>query len=533
MSSPASRQFAQHVRVSSTDELSYASSAKGEINETIQTIVTGRKCWKTMKGKGEVVWPPYLEAALVEGLEKYQPVESRTTRAFGRFPMRNKFISDYIFQRTGKRRTPKQVGSRLQQLRDTTEGKRILQLLSSRHIAMMQPKAERSPEQLPSSASSSGSSIPPGPPCSYVSIDVCPDSEYTYSPDPSPSLTQYSHAQGQYRTQAPRPLRALDPTVTFVSRCALQHAYSAFRVVRRDMAHSSGMGNGTLHGQAQVFAERTDLMLHSSSMTPARVWPSQMECSFLYRTPFVPGFWRALVECGDPTPYTIVQDIVRFSGNGNAPGDEHNGKDSPGGQEEVLLTVVYSFNLVHGQTRSSLLSPPLSPAHSVGTFSAESSPELGSELNDYLLYNNHTLSSTASASAPSLPLPPVHSLHHMSSSGSLEPALSSLHSSPHASGGRPGTSGGYSSAATPQLVQAGDDGYASLPPSPLDLTFAHGVQEVGVPAMSAMGMCGNAYGVEYHSHHAGPAVYTGEGTHHAHTHASMSQYNFDASFGAV
>ena len=58
------------------------------------------------------------------GLEKYQPVESRTSRSFGRFPMRNKFISDYIFQVTGKRRTPKQVGSRLQQLRDTTEGKR-------------------------------------------------------------------------------------------------------------------------------------------------------------------------------------------------------------------------------------------------------------------------------------------------------------------------------------------------------------------------------------------------------------------------
>ena len=62
------------------------------------------------------------------GLEKYQPVESRTTRAFGRFPMRNKFISDYIFNKTGKRRTPKQVGSRLQQLRDTAEGKRSASL---------------------------------------------------------------------------------------------------------------------------------------------------------------------------------------------------------------------------------------------------------------------------------------------------------------------------------------------------------------------------------------------------------------------
>ncbi|KAI0079830.1 hypothetical protein K474DRAFT_1560373, partial [Panus rudis PR-1116 ss-1] len=53
------------------------------------------------------------------GLEKYRPVETRSTRALGRYPMRNKFISQYIFDTTGKRRTPKQVGSRLQQLRDT------------------------------------------------------------------------------------------------------------------------------------------------------------------------------------------------------------------------------------------------------------------------------------------------------------------------------------------------------------------------------------------------------------------------------
>lgn len=66
--SSSSRIFAQHVRVSSTDELSYDASTRGEINETIQTIVTGRKCWKTMKGKGEVVWPPFLELALVEGV---------------------------------------------------------------------------------------------------------------------------------------------------------------------------------------------------------------------------------------------------------------------------------------------------------------------------------------------------------------------------------------------------------------------------------------------------------------------------------
>ncbi|KAJ6535012.1 hypothetical protein B0H19DRAFT_871917, partial [Mycena capillaripes] len=51
------------------------------------------------------------------GLERYQPDDSRETRTLGRFPRRNRFISDYIFYKTGKRRTAKQVGSRLQQLR--------------------------------------------------------------------------------------------------------------------------------------------------------------------------------------------------------------------------------------------------------------------------------------------------------------------------------------------------------------------------------------------------------------------------------
>lgn len=41
----------------------------------------------------------------------------------GRYPMRNRFISDYIQNTTGKYRSAKQVGSRLQQLRDTAEGR--------------------------------------------------------------------------------------------------------------------------------------------------------------------------------------------------------------------------------------------------------------------------------------------------------------------------------------------------------------------------------------------------------------------------
>ena len=57
------------------------------------------------------------------GLERYKPSESKSTRTLGRFPMRNKFVADHIFETTGVRRTPKQVGSRIQQLRDTQSGK--------------------------------------------------------------------------------------------------------------------------------------------------------------------------------------------------------------------------------------------------------------------------------------------------------------------------------------------------------------------------------------------------------------------------
>lgn len=53
----------------------------------------------------------------------YQPEDCLETRILGRFPMRNQFISDYIFCTAGRRRSAKQVGSRLQQLRDTYEGK--------------------------------------------------------------------------------------------------------------------------------------------------------------------------------------------------------------------------------------------------------------------------------------------------------------------------------------------------------------------------------------------------------------------------
>ena len=132
-----------YLTTSFVGDLSYqppASQAAG----LAHTFVTGRKTWKTLKSKkNEAVWPVHIEAALFEGdllcplpcmslsepdfltaLEIYRPASSGDPRLLRRFPKRNRFISDHIFKVTGKMRTPKQVGSRLQQLRDTCQEER-------------------------------------------------------------------------------------------------------------------------------------------------------------------------------------------------------------------------------------------------------------------------------------------------------------------------------------------------------------------------------------------------------------------------
>ncbi|KAL1666896.1 TEA/ATTS domain family-domain-containing protein [Schizophyllum commune] len=125
-----------------------------------QLSVTGRKAWKTMKGKGEAVWPPHLEKALLQGLAAYEP-DTKSTKALNRFPRRNRFISEYIYQRTGEWRTAKQVSSRLQQLKESCKDDKILEKLKLDAY-----------NQSHSSHGSEGSSPPastPTPPCMSLS----------------------------------------------------------------------------------------------------------------------------------------------------------------------------------------------------------------------------------------------------------------------------------------------------------------------------------------------------------------------------
>ncbi|KAI0319279.1 hypothetical protein OF83DRAFT_1111341 [Amylostereum chailletii] len=110
------------MSASVVDDVSCPSIHGERIRNALQIITASRRLRKNLKGKHEAVWTPSLETALLEGLDSYRPKIS--SRPFLRFPDRNIFISDYIFRATGKVRTSKQVGSRLQQLRDTVDGKR-------------------------------------------------------------------------------------------------------------------------------------------------------------------------------------------------------------------------------------------------------------------------------------------------------------------------------------------------------------------------------------------------------------------------
>ena len=371
-------------------------------HDVLKSIVKGRKSWKTLRG-GEIVWPPELEAALLEGakknsileyivdryscnlagLESYQPDDSRETRLLGRFPMRNRFISEYIFHKTGKRRTAKQVGSRLQQLRDTCGGKRrtcisfwmlfsllnsctVLYLLSRRETGRGSSESDNhrwynhldSPHS-DTDSSSDAFSLPPTPTepttnfstsssRTVIHIDLLPDN--TGLPDSLYDLQLFPtfdkppalvDADGVRVSEHPRPLRSIDPTVTFLSHSPIS-ATSFFTVL------SSGM---------TVFSETTTL-------SPAGPPPGSADGDLLYSTTLVPGFWdklsassgtrlcaftwltQRLMACTDPTQYTIIQEVV---------------KDSPSAPV-TMFSAVYKFNYRSKERGPWIESPPLSSA---------------------------------------------------------------------------------------------------------------------------------------------------------------------------
>ncbi|KAJ7141755.1 hypothetical protein C8R43DRAFT_587617 [Mycena crocata] len=262
----------------------------GEANDVLQSVLRHRKTWKTQRG-GETVWPMELEAALLEGLERYQPDDSRETRMLGRFPRRNRFISDYIFEKTGKRRSAKQVGSRLQQLRESCTDEKLLELLSPFRKPAYRESSISSDSALESPLSPvvgqglfAGSSTVRQ---TVIYIDIVPEgmsdaAGYTRKSSPWSDSGDVIRASDH-----PRRLQSINPTVSFTSRSPII-AHSRFTVYSEELI---------LH------AETVPLVL---SMEEApRV------TGFVYSTSLVPKYWKTILDSPDPTRFTIFQDVVR------------------------------------------------------------------------------------------------------------------------------------------------------------------------------------------------------------------------------
>ncbi|KAJ7624069.1 hypothetical protein DFH06DRAFT_1142624 [Mycena polygramma] len=207
-----------------------------------------------------------------QSLENYHPDDSRETRMLGRFPRRNHFISEYIFQKTGKRRSNKQVGSRIQQLRESNAGEKLLNLLSPIRKTAPSPSTSRRIAE---------TSYKPSVSRTVVAIEILPPRS-TYDQSPWASVGDVI-----YPADHPRPLESINPTVAFISPSLIM-SYSLFRV------YSGGL---------IIHAETASLELEMDG--------APQTSGFLYHTTLVPKYWQKILDSPDPTRYTISQEVLK------------------------------------------------------------------------------------------------------------------------------------------------------------------------------------------------------------------------------
>ncbi|KAF5381872.1 hypothetical protein D9757_007572 [Collybiopsis confluens] len=314
--------------------------------DVFRTVVKCRKSWKTLKG-GKVVWPLHLEAALLEGLSLYQPDNSRETLLLGRFPMRNRFISEHILKTTGELRTAKQVGSRLQQLRDTvggnSGGKKLQKLLSPivksdstlsnrSHYSLRRYGSRSSSSSAPTSPLSADGEtqwnlMPSAPTVMY--IDITPDD------DASSSLPREYLADEDFSghsdttitsSHGPRPIRMIRPRLAFMSHAnSPMFARSRFTICNGDKNYED----------SSVLSVASD---RESSPPP--------EGASVYMCDLAPTYWNMICNSSDPTEYTIHHNIVRESSE----------------LTTTLFSATYKFRYVPDKMHSPL--PPFASVYS-------------------------------------------------------------------------------------------------------------------------------------------------------------------------
>ncbi|KAG6906924.1 hypothetical protein DXG01_011350 [Tephrocybe rancida] len=350
-----------YLSTSFVGDLSYQAPAN-QVAGMAHTSVTGRRTWKTSKGKNEAVWPSHVEAALFDGLEKYRPASSGDLKLLRRFPKRNRFISDHIKKVTGKERTPKQVGSRLQQLRDTCQEEQVLKLLSRREFppdikTSFLPDRSRSPSLGPSlSPASSSSTSPSSSPFATEFTDVFSRGLSLLSPQfadrpvsdvyPPVDVIDFlsgsgkGNTYGTYIPHQPEPVYLLE----FDLPTSSPHSY-----IRSNHLNVRLMYSGSLSsiapsvkilcpyvlpaGAHSLFCVFLDDSLQYNEAADLQLLPGlSANGSAQYGASLVPQFWETICQQPNLSCYTITQDVMLVSIEA--------GKTM---SEAVLCTVSYKF----------------------------------------------------------------------------------------------------------------------------------------------------------------------------------------------
>ncbi|ESK93172.1 hypothetical protein Moror_1108 [Moniliophthora roreri MCA 2997] len=329
----------------------HSPTVQPNIHRATTSVIESRKTWKSLKASKEYVWPPHVERALIEGLEKYRPTSSANPKALKRFPKRNRWIADHIFRITGASRTAKQVGSRLQQLRDTCQDDRIKTLLSRREYS---PEAESMASSSEKKTFSSRSSrISSSYSTTLTSREVTTEMklgadhqqeqkcvlhpptrtsvtiEVQSSDDEEINTRGVSHLpiidtdSCEVTVYASQPLKQIAPIISFATSTfiCIRDYHSSFRV---------------FHGNERLYSESTEISLESSSSMSSKVGTGTVGHMHVYRSKFIPRFWDNLGKTVDIFQCMILHEIVRKSSHTSQ-------SDDGSGIADVLFTVVYQF----------------------------------------------------------------------------------------------------------------------------------------------------------------------------------------------
>ncbi|KAJ6623995.1 hypothetical protein B0H10DRAFT_762027 [Mycena sp. CBHHK59/15] len=222
-----------YVSISTIDDLGKHYTDEEREKYKHQLEVLGRKSFKNLKGLSEAVWAPQMEAALLQGLERYNAYisakEAATKYKGNPHRGRNTFISSFIFQKTNQHRTTKQIGSRLQQLKSSTKDHRIKGLIMGSPVPEVELEPLMSTRPLALATSPNFTADRP----IRLPIRILPQS--ARYPSPTPELVLGSPPQSiQLRTlpewkTSTRIIRGMDPVVTLISHYPLK-AHSFFEM---------------------------------------------------------------------------------------------------------------------------------------------------------------------------------------------------------------------------------------------------------------------------------------------------------------